>query len=74
MSLIRSQSEVIKEFNNFIETWENVTATEERFGDLEGLFAFLMKMRALLESCCECRVGDQKGQLITQCQLLMPTT
>jgi len=49
MSLIRSQSEVIKEFNNFMETWENVTATEERFGDLKGLFAFSMKMRALLE-------------------------
>ena len=28
-SLIRSQSEVIKEFNNFIEPWENNLPTEE---------------------------------------------
>ena len=36
-SLIRSQSEgsnpMIKEFNNFIEPWENVPPTEESFGN-----------------------------------------
>ena len=36
-SLIRSQSEVIKEFNNFIEPWENVPPTEESFGNQRRL-------------------------------------
>ena len=36
-SLIRSQSEVIKEFNNFIEPWENVPPTEESFGNRRRL-------------------------------------
>ena len=36
-SLIRSQSEVIKGFNKFIEPWENVATTEESFGNQRRL-------------------------------------